>query len=57
MTADADRLRGPDEAEELHQGIAGSALAQVADSGHMIPLEQPQALATVMMDWLAEQPK
>ena len=55
VAADADRLRGPDEAEELHQGIAGSTLVQIADSGHMIPLEQPQALAKEMTDWLAEQ--
>ena len=55
VAADADRLRGPDEAEELHQGIAGSTLVQIADSGHMIPLEQPQALAKEMTDGLAEQ--
>lgn len=53
VTADADRLRGPDEAEELHKGIAGSTLTHVAHSGHMIPLEQPQALAKVMMGWLS----
>ena len=52
VTADADRLRGPDEAEELHRGIAGSTLVHVADSGHMIPLEQPAALAKVMTEWL-----
>ena len=42
-----------DEAEELHQGIAGSTLVQIADSGHMIPLEQPLALARAMKEWLA----
>src|SRR5437868_2857419 len=52
VAADADRLRGPDEAEELHRGIAGSTLVHIADSGHMIPLEQPAALARVMTDWL-----
>ena len=57
IIADADRLRGADEAEELHQGIAGSTLVHVADSGHMIPLEQPQALAKAMTAWLSEQPK
>ena len=53
IAADADRLRGPEEAEELHRGIAGSTLVHIAHSGHMIPLEQPQALAKVMTDWLA----
>lgn len=53
VAADADRLRGMDEAEELHRGIAGSTLVHVAHSGHMVPLEQPQALARVMTDWLS----
>ena len=57
IAADADRLRGPDEAEELHRGIAGSTLVHVADSGHMIPLEQPKALARVMTDWLSQLPR
>ncbi|MFK0298148.1 alpha/beta fold hydrolase [Brevundimonas sp. NPDC090276] len=56
VAADADRLRGADEAEELHRGIAGSTLVHVAHSGHMIPLEQPQALAKAMTDWLASLP-
>ncbi|WEK57328.1 MAG: alpha/beta hydrolase [Candidatus Brevundimonas phytovorans] len=53
VAADSDRLRGSDEAEELHRGIAGSTLVRIAHSGHMIPLEQPQALAKAMTDWLA----
>jgi len=57
IAADTDRLRGPDEAEELHRGIAGSTLVHVADSGHMIPLEQPQALARVMTEWLSQLPR
>ena len=52
VTADADRLRGLDEADELHRGIAGSTLVHIAHSGHMIPLEQPQALGRVMSGWL-----
>lgn len=56
IAADADRLRGPDEAEELHRGIAGSTLVHIPDSGHMIPLEQPKALARVMTEWLSQVP-
>ena len=56
IAADADRLRGPDEAEELHRGIAGSTLVHIPDSGHMIPLEQPKALARVMTEWLSQLP-
>lgn len=57
IAADADRLRGPDEAKELHRGIAGSTLVHIPDSGHMIPLEQPKALAKVMTDWLSQLPR
>ena len=53
VAADDDRLRSREEAEELQRGIAGSALIVIPDSGHMIPLEQPQRLARVMTDWLA----
>ena len=56
IAADADRLRGTDEAEELHRGIAGSTLVHITHSGHMIPLEQPQALAKAMTDWLSKPP-
>lgn len=57
IAADADRLRGPDEAEELHRGIPGSTLVHIPDSGHMIPLEQPKALARVMTEWLSQLPR
>ena len=53
VAADADRLRGPDEAEELHQGIKDSTLVHIADSGHMIPLEQPDWLAARIADFHA----
>ena len=56
IAAEADRLRGPDEAKELHRGIAGSTLVHIPDSGHMIPLEQPKALAKVMTEWLSQLP-
>lgn len=56
IAAYADRLRGPDEAEELHRGIPGSTLVHIPDSGHMIPLEQPKTLAKVMTDWLSQLP-
>lgn len=53
VAADADRLRSREEAEELHRGIAGATLETVEHTGHMIPLEQPKALARVMTEWLA----
>ena len=46
--------RSREEAEERRRGISGSTLETVTHSGHMIPLEQPKALARVMTEWLAE---
>ena len=52
VEASDDLLRSPAEATELHLGIEGSELRRVENSGHMIPLEQPEALAAVMVEWL-----
>jgi pimeloyl-ACP methyl ester carboxylesterase len=52
VEASHDGLRSPAEATELHLGIAGSDLARVEDTGHMIPLEKPDELVAVMVDWL-----
>jgi len=47
-----DRLRSLEESRELHAGIAGSEFAVIEDSGHMIPIEAPQALLDVIVPWL-----
>lgn len=52
VAAGHDRLRSLEESQELHAGIAGSDFAVVEDSGHMIPLEAPQALLDVVVPWL-----
>lgn len=49
-----DRLRSLDEANELHAGIAHSTLEVVQHTGHMIPMEQPAALANVVKSWLGK---
>lgn len=53
VAAGHDRLRSLAEAQELHAGIPGAEFALIEDSGHMIPLEAPQALLDVMLPWLA----
>jgi pimeloyl-ACP methyl ester carboxylesterase len=53
VAAGQDRLRSRQESEELHAGIAGSELVVIEDSGHMIPIEAPQALGEVVAPWLA----
>jgi len=53
IAAGHDRLRSLKESQELHAGIAGSQFAVIEDSGHMIPIEAPQALGDVLAPWLA----
>ena len=57
IAADRDALRSVEEAEELRHGIDGSALRIIEGSGHMIPLEQPDALMRAIIPWLVEQPE
>jgi len=45
VAAAEDQLRSPEEARELAEGIPGARLATIPKAGHLIPLEQPQALA------------
>ena len=52
IAGDGDRLRCLDEVRELHQSIRGSDFEIIEQSGHMIPLEQAQALASVVSGWL-----
>jgi pimeloyl-ACP methyl ester carboxylesterase len=52
VAARHDRLRSLEESQELYAGIAGSTFAVIENSGHMIPLEAPQALADVLVPWL-----
>jgi pimeloyl-ACP methyl ester carboxylesterase len=52
VAAAQDRLRSREESEEMHAGIPGSELAVIEDSGHMLPIEAPQALLAVVEPWL-----
>lgn len=44
VAAGQDELRSIEESRALHRGISGSAFTVIDRSGHLIPLEQPQAL-------------
>jgi pimeloyl-ACP methyl ester carboxylesterase len=39
--------------EQMHALLPGSRLAVVEDSGHMSTMEQPQAVAAALQDWLS----
>ena len=47
-----DALRSLQEAGELSAAIPDAELQLIEDCGHMIPLEQPQALAESIVRWL-----
>jgi pimeloyl-ACP methyl ester carboxylesterase len=51
VAAEEDQLRSPDEARELANGIPGARLEVVPHAGHLVPIEQPQALARLLADF------
>lgn len=54
VAAEADELRPRGETDRLAAGIPGSRYEIVPECGHMIPLEQPGALATLLNESLAQ---
>ena len=53
VCGDKDRMTPPRFSDYLAANIPGSELRFVKDSGHMLPLEKPEALASVVQDFLA----
>jgi pimeloyl-ACP methyl ester carboxylesterase len=52
VAGEQDQIRCLDEALELNVGIPRSTLVTIPVSGHMIPMEQPTALAKTIRTWL-----
>lgn len=52
VTADQDRLRTMQEAEEMAQA-ASAPLVVLEHCGHMMPMEEPAQLAGVVLPWLS----
>jgi len=50
---DKDRMTPPRFSHYLNANILGSDLRFIKDSGHMLPLEKPEALASVVQAFLA----
>ncbi|MDG6941739.1 MAG: alpha/beta hydrolase [Nitrososphaerota archaeon] len=53
VCGDKDRMTPPSWSEYLNANIQGSELHFVNGSGHMLPLERPQALARVIQSFLS----
>lgn len=47
-----DQMRSIDEAKELQEFIPQASLKIIENSGHMLPLEQPEILAEMISGWL-----
>ena len=52
MTASDDISGLKQQAAQWTQDIAGSRLVEIADAGHFMLVEQPDASAGAILDWL-----
>jgi pimeloyl-ACP methyl ester carboxylesterase len=52
IVGDGDVLTPPERAEEIANGIPGSRVSVIRDSGHLSTLEQPVAVAKSMIQFL-----
>lgn len=52
IAAAQDPLRSAEETKELAEIIPNATLRTIEKSGHMLPLEQPEALADAITQWL-----
>lgn len=47
-----DRWASLEQHQEMTAAIAGARLVIIEDSGHFVPVEQPEALSRALLDWL-----
>jgi pimeloyl-ACP methyl ester carboxylesterase len=52
LVGDADALTPVDRAREIARDISGSKLVIVPECGHLSTIEQPQAVASALLDWM-----
>jgi pimeloyl-ACP methyl ester carboxylesterase len=51
IAGEKDRLRSLEESQELRDGIPGATMQVIEGAGHMMPMETPDALTGVILDW------
>jgi pimeloyl-ACP methyl ester carboxylesterase len=53
VCGDSDALTPPDHSREIAAGIAGARLEIVPECGHLLTLERPEQVNTLLLEWLA----
>ena len=51
IAGEKDRLRSIAESEELRDGIPGATMTVMEGIGHMMPMEAPEQLSRIIIDW------
>jgi pimeloyl-ACP methyl ester carboxylesterase len=51
IAGEKDRLRSIEESRELAQGIPGATMQIIEGAGHMMPMEAPERLSRMIIDW------
>ena len=54
IVGEEDAISRVDEMRSMSQAMPNSRLEIIPESGHMAPVENPQRVAQVMLDWLAQ---
>ncbi len=54
VVGDSDVITPPALAKEMSEGIPGARLRIISESGHLTPLEQPEAVTQTLMQFLDE---
>lgn len=54
ISSDSDSVTDSSDTERLAAGIPNSRFEIIANCGHMTPLEQPDRLAALLLDWLTD---
>jgi pimeloyl-ACP methyl ester carboxylesterase len=53
ICGETDRITPPSHAAEIASGVSGARLAMVAGSGHMSPMEKPEEIARLLVEFFA----
>ncbi|NQE49883.1 alpha/beta fold hydrolase [Herbaspirillum rubrisubalbicans] len=52
VSSDQDKLRSMEESQEMARQIPQARLEVIGDCGHMTPMEKPEALFSIVSDWI-----